>query len=187
MTRGIYIRTKPGYWKGKKRPNISAAQKGKTFSPETIQKMREAKLRNPVRYWAGKKRPEVLSWILPANVGRPSSRKGLKLPHLSGSNNYRWIADRTKLIQSEKKHLDSRYREWMRAVKNRDGWKCRISNDDCSGRLEAHHILRWKDHPELRYELTNGITLCAFHHPKKKDDEMRLSPYFTELVMGKAH
>lgn len=110
-------------------------------------------------YWAGKKRPE-----------------------LSGPNGYQWKEDRTTLVKSEKKHLDGLYRGWMKSVKNRDGWVCKISNGDCFGRLEAHHILRWKDYPELRYEVNNGITLCHFHHPRKINDEMKLSPYFQELV-----
>ena len=67
-----------------------------------------------------------------------------------GSNHPRWIPDRSKLVKSEKKHLDGKYRGWMYQVKNRDGWKCKISNQDCSGRLEAHHILNWAEYPELR-------------------------------------
>jgi hypothetical protein len=77
-------------------------------------------------------------------------------------------------------------RSWAKAVKNRDDWKCKIANDNCSGTLEAHHILGWKDYPELRYKLNNGISLCAFHHPNKRDDEVRLSPYFQSLIVDKA-
>jgi hypothetical protein len=49
---------------------------------------------------------------------------------------------------------------WVKAVKDRDGWKCR----ECGAteRLHAHHVKRWRDYPNLRYELSNGITLC---HP----------------------
>jgi hypothetical protein len=72
--------------------------------------------------------------------------------------------------------------EWAVAVKNRDGWKCKISDNNCFGRLESHHILRWKDYPELRYEVNNGITLCQFHHPRKIKDEMNLIPTFKELI-----
>ena len=28
----------------------------------------------------------------------------------------------------------------------------------------------------------NGITLCFAHHPRKRAEEKRLSPYFMELV-----
>jgi len=81
--------------------------------------------------------------------------------------------------------ISNEYLVWMRQVKNRDYWKCQISNDDCSGRVEAHHILRWRDFPELRYEIKNGITLCHFHHPRKRVDEERYVVQFQELVAAK--
>lgn len=94
----------------------------------------------------------------------------------------RWKEDRSSVKVGERKLHDPLQKQWRQAVKNRDGWKCKIANGDCSGRLEAHHILRWSDHPELRYELNNGITLCHAHHPRKKEDEAKLSPFFQELV-----
>lgn len=72
--------------------------------------------------------------------------------------------------------------EWTKNVKNRDNWSCRIADNNCGGRLEAHHILRWVDYPELRYEVNNGITLCHAHHPRKRAEEKRLVPTFMELV-----
>lgn len=95
---------------------------------------------------------------------------------------YKWITDRSKVKVSDRIINDPRRKEWTRAVKNRDGWKCKISNGNCSGKLEAHHILPWSKFPSLRYETKNGITLCHFHHPKKRDDEIKLSPYFQQLV-----
>ena len=59
---------------------------------------------------------------------------------------------------------------------------CKINNQDCKGNLEIHHILGYMEHPELRYEVNNGISLCQFHHPRKRSEEKRLSPYFQKLV-----
>ena len=84
--------------------------------------------------------------------------------------------------KSEKKHLDTTYKYWMLEVKKRDGWKCRLLSSDCKGRLESHHIFNWNDYPELRYILTNGITLCAFHHPRGRENEKRMIPIFQELL-----
>ena len=106
-----------------------------------------------------------------ANTGRFLKEKS---PH--------WIKDRSLVKQDEKKHLDRRYREWASNIKNRDGWKCRINNDECCGKLEAHHILRWSLYPELRYEINNGITLCHFHHPRKLSDETVLASKFISLI-----
>jgi hypothetical protein len=104
-----------------------------------------------------------------------------------GKEHYLWVKDRMLLKDDSKERGGQFHREWSLNVKSRDGWKCRISNKECSGRLESHHILGWTDHPELRYEVKNGITLCHFHHPRKRNDEMRLSPYFQQLVTTRAN
>lgn len=154
---------------------ISEGLMGRKVSKETKEKI---SLSN-----TGKKRtPEMIKNISEAHKGIPSPIKGKKLPERCGANHWAWLEDRTQLVKSEKKHLDGRYREWMRDVKNRDNWSCRIADDKCNGRLEAHHILRWAKFPELRYEVNNGITLCHFHHPRKINDEMNLAPIFQELV-----
>lgn len=100
----------------------------------------------------------------------------------TGALSRRHIKDRTKIVQKEKKHLNGLYKEWMSLVKKRDAYKCKINNSDCSGRLESHHILDWKNYPELRYEINNGITLCHAHHPRGRKNEAELSPYFQKLV-----
>jgi hypothetical protein len=51
---------------------------------------------------------------------------------------------------------------WVKAVKDRDGWVC--TQCGSTDRLHAHHIQRWKDQPDLRYEVSNGITLCHECH-----------------------
>lgn len=54
---------------------------------------------------------------------------------------------------------------WTAAVKERDGWKC----VECGStdNLETHHIKRWVDHPELRFDLDNGVTLCNSCHKRE--------------------
>lgn len=102
---------------------------------------------------------------------------------MSGRNNHRWIVDRTKLAKRQERN-DSAYKEWRKSVRDRDHWKCKISNGDCLGKVVAHHILTWSKFPELRYNINNGITLCRFHHPRKRSDEMKLSPYFQKLLLS---
>lgn len=107
-----------------------------------------------------------------------------KNPHrfMKGEKPWNWKEDRSSVKTGARNMHDPRYKQWHQAVKNRDGWKCKISNSDCSGRLEAHHILPWSKFPDLRYEVNNGIALCHFHHPRKREDEIKLSPYFQSLV-----
>jgi hypothetical protein len=107
------------------------------------------------------------------------------IPKISGENNYQWIKDRTKLQRYNdeiKDRLSSSYRFWRESVYKRDNYKCRIADNNCGGRIEAHHILSYKEFIELRYQINNGITLCHAHHPRKIAEEKRLIPTFTELV-----
>jgi hypothetical protein len=55
-------------------------------------------------------------------------------------------------------------KEWTKKVFERDNHKCK----QCFStyRLHAHHIKFWKEHPELRLDLDNGITLCNSCHSK---------------------
>lgn len=59
--------------------------------------------------------------------------------------------------------------DWRKAVFARDNYTCQI----CKVRgtyLEADHIKPWAYFPELRFELSNGRTLCRKCHDKTKMD-----------------
>lgn len=105
---------------------------------------------------------------------RPPSLKGRKMTKAAcekmskakqgryiGSDNPNWRGG-TLFRDPERNRYPSKM--WVKAVKDRDGWKC----VECSStdRLHAHHIKRWKDYPELRYEVSNGVTLCHPCHEK---------------------
>lgn len=92
-----------------------------------------------------------------------------------------YISDRTKLAKKQERN-DSSYKEWRMSVYKRDNFICRMKNQDCSGRIIAHHILGWASYPELRYEVNNGITLCQDHHPLRRSEEKRLESLFRKLV-----
>jgi len=59
------------------------------------------------------------------------------------------------------------YLAWRRAVLERDGYICQQCGRQCKQRergLAAHHIKPYADYPELRYEVSNGLTLCRQCH-----------------------
>lgn len=62
---------------------------------------------------------------------------------------------------------NKQYKEWQRAVFVRDGNKCVWCGSN--ERLEADHIKRWSTHSELRYEISNGRTLCMKCHNKTRN------------------
>lgn len=56
---------------------------------------------------------------------------------------------------------------WRRAVFERDKYTCQFCGQR-GGRLEADHIKPWAYFKELRFELSNGRTLCGKCHDKTK-------------------
>lgn len=54
------------------------------------------------------------------------------------------------------------YKVWRFTVFKRDGFACVLCG--AGGKLHAHHIRPWRSHPELRYDVGNGVTLCEPHH-----------------------
>ena len=115
------------------------------------------------------------------NISR--AKKGVLQPWITGEKNGNWIKDRT-LIKGNQNRNNPEYKQWRIKVWKRDNWKCKIPNQDCSGRIEAHHILSWSNYPELRYEINNGITLCQAHHPRKRVDEAMYIPVFQKMVQN---
>jgi hypothetical protein len=88
-----------------------------------------------------------------------------------------WLANREKLntYVDGKGHERNRahelergrveYRLWRESVFKRDGWTC-VHCGQIGGRLHADHIKPWAHHPELRYDVDNGRTLCVPCHHK---------------------
>lgn len=155
-------------------------------------------VKGQVGYWTGRKRSletnrkisETKKGGIPWNKGLSGYKANIsdevrleRNKNNSGEKNYRWINDRSLVKVTDREHSNPRYKQWKKAVHTRDNNKCRIANEDCSGRMEAHHILPWSQSPELRYEVNNGIILCHYHHPRKREDEKRLAPAFQEIVL----
>jgi len=60
-----------------------------------------------------------------------------------------------------KRSKDKLYRKWRIQVIRRDK-RCVICNS--TRRRAAHHIEDWSYHPDKRYLLSNGVTLCGHCH-----------------------
>lgn len=145
--------------------NCSKGQLGlkrKPFSEEAKKRMSEGQ--------KGKKQPE--------------SMKKKTSERMKGEKHFAWNPDREKVAQNRTRHSmhNPDYKEWRISVFKRDDFTCRLHNEECSGQIQAHHIFRWIDYPELRYIINNGITLCQFHHPRKRNEEKRMIPIFQELL-----
>lgn len=56
------------------------------------------------------------------------------------------------------------YKGWRKLVLQRDNHKCIQCGSE--EKLECDHILNFRDYPDLRYEVSNGRTLCRYCHKK---------------------
>lgn len=101
--------------------------------------------------------------------GRKSSCGCATRQHMSevgkkskGKNHWNWrggVANKRKNRRSS----DAEHRAWSTAVLTRDNYVC----DNCTirkGSKVAHHLDNYLNHPEKRYDLSNGVTLCRECH-----------------------
>lgn len=65
---------------------------------------------------------------------------------------------KNKLLRMNKEYI-----EWRNNVFARDDYTCQVCGKK-GRRLNAHHILNFSDHEELRYDIDNGITMCEGCH-----------------------
>ncbi len=147
-------------WNKGKRGVQVGANKGKKFSKEWKDNLSKAHS-GQQSYWKGRKRPEIV-----------------------GDKNPSWKGGKEFWKKSDDRN-DGAYQVWRLKVHKRDNYKCQIKDKNCKGRIEVHHILGWTEFPELRYKVNNGITLCHFHHPRKRVEEIKLISTFQGLVMVK--
>lgn len=142
------------------RKKMSESRKGIVNSRESIEKNRIAN--------TGKKRtPEQK-----AKIGKALS--GQKRPWMAGANNPRWRGG----VTSENLILRSslEYRQWRKSVFERDNYLCVIGGKEHGNKLNADHVKAFASHPELRFDISNGRTLCEACH-KKTDTYGRPTKY----------
>lgn len=73
---------------------------------------------------------------------------------------------KSKLTEAQKARSNSKYAHWKMNVLERDSYTCQKCKEICENlsKLEGHHIYNFSDHPHLRYDVENGITLCKKCH-----------------------
>ena len=83
---------------------------------------------------------------------------GKKRPEVSGCNNVNW-----KGGVSANARFNNDYRIWRDRVFVRDNYTCQICGVT-NVYVQADHIKRYSEFPELRYDIDNGRTLCVPCH-----------------------
>lgn len=81
----------------------------------------------------------------------------------TGKLNSNWRGGRVK--ERAKIRASREFKEWRRAVFERDNYTCQKCFQ-VGYELHAHHIKQFAFFPELRFEISNGLTLCKSCHLK---------------------
>lgn len=120
-------------------------KKHKPLSEETRNKMSESR------------RGHFVSQETRIKLSEAMKRRGPKF----GSESPHWKGGKNNMNNGRG---DKKYAKWRSEVLARDNWVCQTCGLFKSGDMETHHIKSWAKFPELRYEVSNGVTLCRECH-----------------------
>jgi len=82
-------------------------------------------------------------------------------------------------------YSDPLYKKWRSDVRKRDNNSCQWPGCTACKKLQVHHIKRWVDSVDLRYNINNGITLCKFHHSLIEGNENSYEAVFSKIIADK--
>jgi len=118
----------------------------------TVRKNRMAKYCSSKCYWT-------------ALIGRevPVEQRRKMAASRKGNKSHLWKGGKTSEARLLRTVLE--YRLWRESVYKRDDYTCQFCGQR-GGRLNADHIKRFAEYPELRFAIDNGRTLCEPCHKK---------------------
>ena len=128
--------------------------------------------------------------ISASNIGRKKNVPPETQKRLSEFRRQRFLGDRNPAwkggvtSENQKIYNSKEYRNWRTYIYERDKYTCQMC-DKIGGKIEAHHIRRYCDYPELRFIEDNGITLCRECHYSVKDDEIGYVNIFKNILESK--
>ena len=136
-----------------------------------------------------------LSEIAKHRTGKKSPRSGARLSkstraqisdslkgRFRGAENPQWKGGRK---YARNQWMDRyEYKEWRAAVFERDSYTCQMCGKPSTGNIQAHHIRPWRDFPALRFDVSNGITLCKKCHHKTKGKELDCAARFDSILQA---
>ena len=123
--------------------------------------------------WRGEKLPDYIKEkIRKTLTGHKLSEKTRKRISISllGVKEDEWLGFASN--KRQKYNHSKEHKLWREAIFKRDNYTCVWCGE--RGYLEADHIQRWCDFPELRLAIDNGRTLCRKCHKRRhfgKTDE----------------
>lgn len=171
---------KTGKWKRTRLHNkaMSESTKGRVFTPEHLLKLKESQEK---RWREGDLKEKFADAIVRKKEERERRAEIPKDKRFSRplGKNGNWkggITPENTLLRTSKQN-----EQWRTTVFERDGYTCVW----CKSRgvhLQAHHIKKFSEYSQLRFEVSNGITLCKPCHNKTKKKEESYESEFEEYI-----
>ena len=136
----------------KTRKGLPSTFKGRKHTEEAKRKIGAAARSRPSNRTGVRHTPET----------RAKIRKITRERACRGDKHYNWQGG----IQSEHRRIrkSPEYIDWRDAVYKRDEYTCVQCGDSRGGNLTAHHKKWFAFHPDLRFVVANGETLCEECH-----------------------
>lgn len=131
-----------------------SAFKGHIHSAESRKKISDAVTGKPGPNKGIPRTDEVKAKIRASHLASPLRKVGEAHPNYKHGESQRALNDRRR----------PEYREWRSAVFVRDKFTCQKCGDARGGNLRAHHVKPFAAYPDLRYDVSNGLTLCHTCH-----------------------
>ena len=132
----------------------------KLSTKEVAQAMKipKATINKRLTFYGWKRTPQQA--MLKNNPAKqPEAREKIRASKL-GDKNPAWKDGISPIKKRIRRSI--KYREWRETIFKQDNYICQMCGEN--GNLNANHIKKFSDYPELRFELNNGITLCKNCH-----------------------
>jgi len=119
-------------------------------------------------FWLGKKMSvELKQKMSDSHKDNPKVLKHLKElgKKYSGENHWNWKGG---ISRKNHRRETLEYKSWRQKVYSRDNWTCQ----KCGKKKDivAHHKKSFKDYPKIRFNVSNGQTLCRSCHKKVHEE-----------------
>lgn len=99
-------------------------------------------------------------------LGHFKSGKGRACPKCAaprGKDNHMWNPNLTNEDRISRRDISENV-VWRKGVYERDNYTCQITGKKCSGDIVAHHLKPYYKYKDLRFDISNGITLNKEFH-----------------------
>jgi 5-methylcytosine-specific restriction endonuclease McrA len=129
--------------------------KGRKFNLLTVRKLlpsKDGQSQYRCKCDCGKTIDLKAHWVVKGRTKSCGCLRKVNAP--KGQDHYKWVEHKKPLIRDIN---DPEYKQWRLSVMIRDKFTCQITNT--KGKLVVHHLDGWDNHPDLRFDVNNAITL----------------------------